>query len=92
MKVLLVDDSALVRVRLREILSGIKGVEAIVEAENGLEAMICVQKMDPDVVVLAIQVHKKSGIDVLQEIKRDKPSCKVMVLTDYPYCEYRKNA
>jgi DNA-binding NarL/FixJ family response regulator len=90
MKVLLVDDSALVRERLREMISNVEGVETIVEAHNGLEAMSCVRKMDPDVVILAIQTPKKSGIDVLQEIKRDKPSCKIMVLTNYPYREYRK--
>jgi len=89
MKVLIVDDSYLVRERLKDMICELAGVEIIGEAKNQLEAMDSIKKLNPDVVILDIRLSNGSGINVLKEIKKDQRSTKVIMLTNYPYHEYR---
>lgn len=90
MKVFIVDDSDILRERIRSILSDIRRVEIIGEAEDALQAKEFLKSHVPDVVILDIRMPKGSGIDVLEMIKKEKPSVKVIVLTNYPYPQYRK--
>ena len=46
--------------------------------------------MVPDAVILDIRLPRKSGIEVLRDIKKDKPSPVVIILTNYPYPQYQK--
>jgi DNA-binding NarL/FixJ family response regulator len=90
MKVFIIDDSAVVRERLRGMLSELTEVEIIGEAQDPLEATNSVQRVKPDAVILDIRMPGGSGIDVLQNIKKDKPAPIVIILTNYPYPQYRK--
>ena len=90
MKVFIVDDSDILRERLRSILTEIKRVEVMGEAEDALQAREFLEKHTPDAVILDIRMPKGSGIDILEMIKRTKPSIKVIVLTNYPFPQYRK--
>lgn len=90
MKVLIVDDSALVRERLTTMLSEIKGVVVTGQANNSQEAIIAVSKFKPDVVILDIRMPGGNGIDVLFKVKKDKSSPVIIMLTNYPYPQYRK--
>ncbi len=81
MKVLIVDDSNVVRDRIVEMLSGITGVEIAGEATNSIEAIHMVNKLKPDVVTLDIRIPGESGIEVLKKIKRTQPSTTVLVFT-----------
>ena len=87
MRIVLVDDSDIVRERLRAILNG---VEIVGEARDSLEAIDSIQELKPDVVILDIRLPNGSGIDVLQHIKESNPSTKVIMLTNYPYPQYRR--
>lgn len=89
MKVLIVDDSNVVRDRIVEMLSGITGVEIAGEATNSIEAIHMVNKLKPDVVTLDIRIPGESGIEVLKKIKRTQPSTTVLVLTNYPQEQYK---
>lgn len=90
MNVLLVEDSHLVAERLEEMLTGTSDAIRVVwcarSVDEGKQALHCVR---PDVVILDIQLPGGSGIDVLEEAKRLRPSPVVIMLTNYPLAQYR---
>jgi DNA-binding NarL/FixJ family response regulator len=88
-KVLIVDDSDVVRDRIVEILTSITGVEIAGEATNSIEAIHMVNKLKPDVVTLDIRIPGESGIEVLKKIKKSQPSTIVAVLTNFPEEQYK---
>ncbi len=90
MKVLIVDDSAIIRERLKAMLSEITELENISQAEGSLEAISCFHKLNHEVVILDIRMPDGSGIDVLQTIKKQPSPPLVIVLTNYPYPQYRR--
>jgi two-component system, NarL family, invasion response regulator UvrY len=84
MKILLADDHAVVRHGLKQILSDAFQRATYREARNAQEALNLVWKQDWDVVVLDITMPGRSGLDVLREIKKFKPSLPVLVLSMHP--------
>jgi len=90
MKIFVVDDSAEVRKRLIALLSEIQGIEFLGQAEDSLEATILIREFKPDAVILDICMPGISGINVLQSIKRNGEGPIVIMLTNYPYPQYRK--
>ena len=90
MKVFIADDSAVMRERLIEMLSELPEIEIISQAEDGLQATNIITKLNPDVVILDIRMPRGNGIDVLQNIKKNNPALIVIMLTNYPYPQYRK--
>ena len=91
MKIFLVDDSAVIRQRLRRLLADMKEVTVIGESGNAQEATDAILKQKPDVVLLDIHLlDDGSGIDVLQTLKKTKPAPAVIILTNYPYPQYRQ--
>jgi DNA-binding NarL/FixJ family response regulator len=88
--VLIVDDSLVVRERLVTILDELAGVEIVGQVENVAEAVRAIRLLRPHVVILDIRLPDGSGIDVLQSIKRDKVTPIIIILTNYPFPEYRQ--
>jgi DNA-binding NarL/FixJ family response regulator len=88
--VFLADDSALIRERLPGMLAEITEVELIGQASDGIEAINSVRELKPDVVVLDIRMPGKNGMEVLQELKKFEPAPCVIIMTNYPYPQYRK--
>ena len=71
-------------------LSEIEGVEIIGVAQDGIEATDRILELKPDVLILDIRMPLRSGIDVLRDIKKSAPTTKIIILTNYPYPQYRK--
>jgi DNA-binding NarL/FixJ family response regulator len=90
MKVFIVDDSEIVCKGLQEMLINIPGVEIVGQAHNGQEAFASIATAKPDVVILDICLPDKSGIEVLKDIRNKKLPIRVIMLTNYPYPQYRK--
>lgn len=90
MKLFIVDDSSPMCERLKTLFSGFEGIEVAGQAQNAQEAIDSILKIKPDVVTLDIRIHGGSGIDALKKIKVDKSSPIVIILTNYPYPEYKK--
>jgi DNA-binding NarL/FixJ family response regulator len=90
MKVFIADDSATVRERLITMLSELEGIEIVGQAQDAVEATKAILKLKPDVAILDIRMPGGSGIDTLRNIKRVTPAPKVIMLTNYPYPQYRK--
>lgn len=89
MRVFIVDDSAIVRVRLKAMFSEIPGIEIVGEAANARDAIKDIRKLKPDVAIVDIRMPGGNGIDTLKNIKEMKQAPMVIILTNYPYPQYR---
>ena len=90
MKVLIADDSELVRERLAVLISEVEGTELIGEVGNAHEALEAIQRLRPDVVILDIRMPGGNGFGVLEAIKKSSVPPMVVMLTAFPYPQYRK--
>jgi len=90
MKVLVVDDSALLRERLVSMISELPEVTTIGQAQDSSQALSTVQKLNPDVVILDIRLSEGNGIEILQRIKKKNAAPVTIMFTNYPYSQYRK--
>jgi DNA-binding NarL/FixJ family response regulator len=88
-RVLVADDSPVIRERLLGILEDLGGVTVVGEAEDGRQALAMVEELHPDVVILDIRMANGSGIEALERIKRLEAAPVVAILTNYPYSQYR---
>ncbi len=89
MRVVLVDDSILIRERLKQMLSELEEIEIVGEEQDETGAIECIRKLKPDAVILDIRLRKGGGINVMREIKKDETSPAVIILTNYPNNFYR---
>ena len=78
-QVLIVDDSALVRSMLRDIISGDPDMEVIATASNGVEAIRAVNELNPDVVTMDIHMPDMDGLAALEYIMSKRPMPVVML-------------
>lgn len=90
LKVVIVDDSALVRERLAAMVSDLEGVELVGQAANASEALEIIQRLKPDAVILDIRMPGGNGIQVLETIKADEAAPVIIILTAFPYRQYRQ--
>ena len=88
MRILIVDDHAVVRRGLMEILEEEFPAAQCAEATNGAEALQYVRRDDWDVVVLDISMPGMSGLDVLKDVRSLRPSAAVLVLSMHPEEQY----
>ncbi len=87
-RVLIVDDHAIVRQGLRRILEEAKGMQVGGEASNGGEALKMLRNQKYDIVLLDISMPEKSGIDTLKLIIDKDRDTKVLILSMYPEDQY----
>lgn len=76
---IIVDDAAIMRMRLREILE--PDYEILAEAENGEEAIDLCKRLDPDFVTLDISMPRTNGMDALKGLKACSSSVKVIMVS-----------
>lgn len=89
MRILIADNSAVVRERLIHLLADVKGVEIAGEANDAREARNLARRLKPDVAIVDLRMPKGSDGDVLFDIKKMNPAAKVIVMTIDPYPEIR---
>lgn len=89
MRVLVADDSQPIRERLIERLSRIPDIK-VAEAVDTQDALRQTVTFMPDVAVLDIRMPGGGGIKALGEIKKQKPDTTVIIMTNYPYAQYRR--
>lgn len=88
MKVLIADDHAIVRKGFREIVEeALPGVQ-VAEATNGLEVLEQIRLHDWDVLVMDISMPGRSGLDILHEIRAQRPKLPVLILSMHPEDQY----
>lgn len=90
MRLFIADDSDILRSHLEEILSDIDGIEVVGQARDAREARDSIPKLNPDVVILDIRMPHGNGISVMEAMKKENIPAKVIIFTNYPYLQYRK--
>lgn len=90
MKVFIVDDSRVVVERLARLLEEVPGAQFVGQAGDVPEAVDGIQKMKPDALILDLHMPGGSGLDVLRAIRTDHPQLFIVICTNYPYPELRR--
>ena len=90
MKIFIVDDSDIIVERVKILLSSFEKLEFIGQASNAKDAIDSILKLKPDVVILDIRLIGEDGMNVLKRIKQEQPAPVVIMLTNYPYPQYRE--
>jgi len=90
MKVFIVDDSEVVCERLTAMLSELPGIEIVGQAQDAAKAISSVRKLQPDAAILDIRLPASNGIEVFKTIKKGNSAPMTIILTNYPYDQYRK--
>jgi DNA-binding NarL/FixJ family response regulator len=80
-KVVIADDHVLFRAGVKTALSMHKDIKMIAEADNGMQLLTVLKHIQPDVILLDIQMPVMDGISTLPEIKKLYPEIKVIMLT-----------
>jgi len=79
--IILADDHAVLRSGLRLMLNTQEDLEVVGEAANGEEAILLCREKKPDIILLDLNMPGLSGLDAIEDIKRDNPGIKILVLT-----------
>jgi DNA-binding NarL/FixJ family response regulator len=88
-KLLIVDDSVIVRESLIDRLSEVKGIEITGQAGDAPEAVEMIRRLRPHVVVLDFKMPSGNGLSVLKQIRNENFSPLVLMFTNYPSPQYR---
>lgn len=90
MRVFIADDSSVLVKRLADLLDEVPGAQFVGRAGDVAEALLGIQKMKPDALILDLQMPGGSGLDVLRAVRADYPHVHVLICTNYPYPQYRE--
>lgn len=91
-RVLVADDHAIIRDGIRQILADTDDLTVAGEAVNGDEALSKIRQGEWDIVVLDISMPGRSGLDLIKEIRNEKPGLPVLVLTMHREAQYAERA
>lgn len=81
--VLVVDDSALYRQSISNVLRGVDNVQAVGMAKDGVDALEKIERLDPDLLTLDVQMPDMNGIELLREIKRRRLRAKAIMVSSF---------
>src|SRR5262249_43965699 len=82
-RVLLVDDHALLRTRVANIINQEPDLHGVGEAGNGVEALDAYERHQPDVTLLDLRMPVMEGVEVVRRIRERDPQARVIILTTY---------
>jgi len=82
-RVLVVDDHAIIRKGMRAILELVPDMELAGEAENGRQAVQMASELTPDVILMDLMMPEMDGIACIKQIKEQRPAARILVLTNF---------
>src|SRR5258708_2580870 len=83
-RILAVDDHAMFREGLAEILATQPDMSLVAQAKNGTEAIQRFRQHRPDITLMDLQMPEMNGLDAMAVIRREFPDAKIIILTTYP--------
>jgi two-component system invasion response regulator UvrY len=86
--VYVIDDHSLIREGIKKIVNDETDMEIIGESTDGLDVLNFLEEKEPDIIILDISMPKKSGLELLKEIKRLYQSIPVLILSMHPEDQY----
>lgn len=92
LRVLIVDDHAVVRTGTRQVLETSGDITVVGEAESGATALAQIDVLEPDVVLVDVQLMGESGIDLARQLAATHPSVRVVILSAHDEEEFVRNA
>jgi DNA-binding NarL/FixJ family response regulator len=87
-RILVVDDHAVVRAGIRQFLLDVPDMQVAAEAASAVEAIRCIRDEVFDAVLLDISMPDTTGVDALKQIKRERPTLPVLVVSMHPESRY----
>ena len=90
MKILIADDSRIVRDRLTNLLVEVDGIEIVGLAEDAAQAKNMAKTLKPHIAILDVRMPEGNGVEVLRDIKRTNPTSRVIMLTNFVDSESRR--
>jgi DNA-binding NarL/FixJ family response regulator len=91
-RILVADDSATFRKRVKAFLASKPGIEIVGEATDGEDALRRAEELGPDIVLMDVRMPKRNGISATQQIRQYMPEVKVILLSRFDLQEYREAA
>jgi DNA-binding NarL/FixJ family response regulator len=91
-RIVLCDDHTIVREGLKQILSGQPDFQVMAEAADGHEALKRVRELEFDVLLLDMSMPGKSGVELIKQVKAEKPKLRILVLTMHEEHQYAVRA
>jgi two-component system invasion response regulator UvrY len=91
-RVLLADDHAIVRAGLRELLADTGDIAVAGEAGTGQEALARAREGDFDVIVLDMSMPGRSGVELIKQIKNERPKLRILILSMHSEAQYAVRA
>lgn len=91
-RILIADDHAIVRSGLKQLLSGESDFTVAGEAANGLEALKQIREQPLDVVLMDMSMPGRSGIELIKQVKAEKPKLAILVLSMHKEEQYAVRA
>ena len=82
-RVLIVDDQAIVRKGVRALLEQVEHIEVVGEAGDGQEAVTRAESLRPDVILMDLAMPRMDGIAAIRQITADQPAVRILVLTSF---------
>ena len=90
MKLIIADDHRIFRQGLKSLLEDEPGINILAEASSGHELMSLIRHREPDIILLDVEMPGMDGLESMQQIKKLRHSCKVIVLTMHSETSYIK--
>ena len=91
-RIVIADDHTIVREGLKQLLAGDEALQVVGEARDGHEVMQRVRQMDFDVLMLDLSMPGKSGIELIKQVKGEKPRLRILVLSMHEEHQYAVRA
>jgi len=82
-RVLIVDDHAIVREGQRALIDTEPGMAVVGDAKDGMEAVDMAETLQPEVILMDLHMPRKDGIEAIEEIKTKNPEARILVLTSF---------
>jgi len=87
-RLVIAEDNVIIRKGIRRLLNKSQDIEVVAEAKNGIEALQLVGEIEPDILLLDVEMPALNGIEVARMLKESRHGTRILVLSAYDDQEY----